>query len=421
MSMNIYSVTLPMMLDARERRQMIQNRLLADFKFPLVCLTMNIAGDIKDTPAIRFAFSYGIKAISHLLGNPVHFEISEGPTGREAFFVYSDDASIIKSKTVGIEEIHCIGRLFDIDVLDINGEKLSRTNTRQCIVCGGPVALCSRSRRHGLDKIREVTFSMLTDFAALQLADLACAALYDEVHLTPKPGLVDENNNGSHNDMDISMFERSANCLKPFFEKAVKIGSTDENCFFRLNLLGREAETAMLEVTGGVNTHKGAIYSFLLLLGAIGASLHRGGDIFELAANLAKSDTRPRATDSHGSDVFIKYGLTGARGEAERGFINARKAYNIIKDYTPHKALLTLMANVPDTNVLYRGGIEALTFIQSESLKILSENPVNYLDKLTQFDSDCINRNISPGGCADMLAVALFLNKIEVLFDDSAF
>lgn len=419
MSMNICPVTLPMMLDAREHRQMIQNRLLAEFKLPLVCLTMNIAGDIKDTPAIRFAFFYGVSAIRSSLGEPVHFEMVDGATGREAFFVYSGDVSVIKKATVKIEEIPRIGRLFDIDVLDIKGEKLSRERTRECIVCGGPVAVCARSRAHGLDKIKEVTAAILTDFAASYLADLACEALYDEVHLTPKPGLVDENNNGAHSDMDIAMFERSAVSLHPYFDKAVLIGAEKEMCFIELNELGQAAETAMLVCTGGVNTHKGAIYSFLLLLGSIGASLHRGGDIFARAAVIAKSDTRSRKIGTHGSEVFEKYGAVGARGEAENGFPNARKAYQVMKEHNAYAALLTLMSTVADTNVLHRGGDESLNFLKRESINILkySSNADEQINALLQLDKECIKHNISPGGCADMLAMALLLKKIEVLFE----
>lgn len=418
MYMNICPVTLPMMLDARERRQLIQNELLKKYNSSLVCLTMNIAGDIKDTPAIRYAFSYGVHKILAAVGEPMHLEFLEGPTGREAFFVYPYEAEKIKEATVKIEEDPDIGRLFDIDVLDINGEKLSRKAERRCIVCGGPVTVCSRSREHGLDKIREVTFSKLTAFIAPQLSSLACAALYDEVHVTPKPGLVDENNTGAHKDMDITMFERSAAALKPFFEEAVKIGANSENCFNELNALGFKAEDAMAAATGGVNTHKGAIYSFLLLLGAIGISLHRGGDVFEYVSSLAKSDKRSRNSDTHGSGVFAKYGITGARGEAENGFPHARMAYEVIKSKGSLVALLTLMANVPDTNVLHRGGEDALNFIREKSLAILSDESVIYEKAMEQLDRDCIERNISPGGCADMLAMALFLNKIPVLTDE---
>ena len=415
--MNICPVTLPMMLDARERRQMIQNRLLEEFKLPLVCLTMNIAGDIKDTPAISLAFSCGADAIRGSLGEPVHFETVEGATGREAFFVYASDAAAIKSKAVRIEEASDTGRLFDIDVLGENGEKLSRGAARACIVCGGPAAVCSRSRAHGLDQIREATFSVLTEFAASYLADTACRALYDEVHLTPKPGLVDENNTGAHDDMDIAMFERSASALHPYFKKAVCIGAEKAACFAGLHALGQAAEAAMFAETGGVNTHKGAIYSFLILLGAIGASLHRGGDVFIRASEIAKSDTRSRSIGTHGSRVFEKYGVPGARGEAENGFPSARRAYEIMKARTAHEALLTRLSEAADTNVLHRGGKEALAFLQTESRRILelSRDADQRIDALLELDRECIKRGISPGGCADMLAMALLLKKIDIL------
>ena len=106
-----------------------------------------------------------------------------------------------------------MGRLYDLDVLSPEGEKLSRPQSRRCLICGGPVTVCSRSRAHGLPAIRARTRDILADFAAGHLSALARQALEDEVDLTPKPGLVDRRNTGAHDDMDRPCFTAGRYCM----------------------------------------------------------------------------------------------------------------------------------------------------------------------------------------------------------------
>ena len=88
---------------------------------------------------------------------------------------------------------------------------------RRCLVCGGPVAVCSRSRAHGLDAICAETARRLAEFACTTLGDLAADALREEAALSPKPGLVDARTNGAHTDMDLLLMLRSAETLRPWF------------------------------------------------------------------------------------------------------------------------------------------------------------------------------------------------------------
>ena len=283
--MHTVEITLEQVLLARDRRVLRQRELAARYGGTLLSFTMNIAGPVKDAPLVRLAFQAGLAALDRDLGQPLHRELIQAPTGPEALLVYDRPAPWVKERCLLLEEREAVGRLYDLDVLSPEGEKLSRPQSRRCLICGGPVTVCSRSRAHGLAAIRARTRDILADFAAGHLSALARQALEDEVDLTPKPGLVDRRNTGAHDDMDRPLFHRSAQVLEPYFCRFVSLGMAGASPR-ELQSLGRQAEEAMLGATGGVNTHKGALYSFALLLSALGRCLAEGGDPFDTAACL---------------------------------------------------------------------------------------------------------------------------------------
>ena len=157
------SVTLEQVLAARENRAATQRRLLGKYGKPLVCLTMNIPGEEKTAPEIARAFEYGCNALRESLPI-VYEEVLRAETGYEAFFVCDCAAQSAKKAAMQIEEATPAGRLFDIDVLNEAGEKLSRPEMRKCIICGGPVSVCSRSRAHGLPALEAKVKELLLEF-----------------------------------------------------------------------------------------------------------------------------------------------------------------------------------------------------------------------------------------------------------------
>jgi holo-ACP synthase / triphosphoribosyl-dephospho-CoA synthase len=416
MDFNTEIVTLQQILDAREYRHNVQQRLLSKFHLPVLSFTMNIAGEIKQTPLIELAFDYGIRSILDFLGTPLQVDILRRPTGCEAFFVYENTAEEIKQSCINIESASPVGRLFDMDVIDIGGHKLSRPKTRTCIVCGGPVAPCSRSRAHGLETIKACTNQILLDFAAQHFAVLAVEALKEEVSFTPKPGLVDLRNQGAHTDMDAALFGRSADSLHSCFAEFFLLGAEEKDCMPKLQKAGLAAEARMLQATCGVNTHKGSIYAFGLILAALGNYFICGDDIFLQASRLAKSAS-VSGQKTHGSEVFQKHGIRGAREEAEAGFPSAKMAYMYLKQSNGDvlSALLHLIAECPDTNLLYRGGIKGLRYAQSWAKFVLALPAFLRPWLARHMDNAFIRKNLSPGGCADLLALALFLRKIDSL------
>lgn len=407
--MPIVNVTLEDILRARDTRADAQRRLLQAFRLPLVSFTMNIAGPVKSSPLIELAFDAGLEALYSALSQPVTAEIIRPVTGCEALLVYDRPTVELKAACLALETTAPIGRLYDLDVLDTDGSKLSRPEPRTCLICGGPVTVCSRSRAHGLDAIVGRTNEILADFAAGYLAGLAAKALEQEVRLTPKPGLVDERNNGAHNDMDLPLFLRSIDALTPWFRRitALSLSGADAAA---LQAAGLGAEAAMFRATGGVNTHKGALFSFSVLLAALGRCLAEGGDVFAHAAALTAELTPPQNTN--GSAVALRHQVGGARAEALAGFPTARKAAELLQTHDPLTALLWLMAHTEDTNLYHRGGAEGAALVKEQAAAILAVPPEQRAALALAMDDTLIDRWLSPGGSADLLALAIFLRSL---------
>lgn len=402
-------ITLEQMLLARDRRASRQAALLSRYGRPVISFTMNIAGPVKDSPLIRYAFRSGLRQLEALPCAQLCREVIFEPTGPEALLVYeTQDARLLKAFCIRLESEGEAGRLFDLDVLDANGEKLSRETGRTCLVCGGPVSVCSRSRAHGLEAITARTGAILEAFAAETLGEMAENALLAEVHFTPKPGLVDEANNGAHRDMDVPLFERSAHALRPCFEEFVRLGLQGASPA-ALQQAGVRAEQAMFAATGGVNTHKGAIYSGALLLHAAGRLLsgEEEGDLCELAAQTAAAIPAP--TGTHGAAVRAQCG--GIRTEAVSGYPTAQAVLRQLRQSGPLDALLLSMSRLDDSTLWHRGGAEGAQLVRSRAADILAAPASEREARTRRLDAELIERNLSPGGSADLLAMAFFLEK----------
>lgn len=405
------TVTLPEVLDAREARQARQQALLRRYGRTLVCFTMNIAGPQKRSPLIDFVFDRGRQALLAAVP-PLYSESIARNAGNEFYLVSELGAPSVKERCMQLEDSP-VGRLFDMDVLTPAGEKLSRPGGRTCLVCGGPAAFCSRSRAHGLVAIEEKTQAFLRQFAAQTLADLAVDALCREVRVTPKPGLVDKNNSGAHRDMDLSMFLASAAALRPYFVFCAEAAMKNPDCMSKLQKAGLEAEKTMLAETCGVNTHKGAIYALGLLTAAAGAYLVHERPFFTQAASLARAG-KP-SSKTHGRAALAAYGGRGAREEAEAGFPLAQKARRLmLAGFAPEIVLLQLVLECQDTNLLHRGGAEGLTYARKWANRVLSAEPAKRQELLLAMDAAMIGRNLSPGGCADLLAQGFFLASLPI-------
>ena len=402
--------TLNDILQARDARQREQQRLLRRWGCTLVCFTMNIAGAEKRSALIDYVFDRGRDSLLHQL--PALFsQTIRRPAGNEFYLVSPLPAPDVKRICLSLED-SAVGRLYDMDVLTPEGDKLSRAEPRRCLLCERPAFLCAHDAKHGQSAVIEETQRRLRAFAADALAASAVQALRDEVCLTPKPGLVDAGNSGAHSDMSLPLFLASAEALRPYFHFCAATAMETPDCMRLLQEAGKEAERVMLRVTGGINTHKGSIYSLGLLTAAAGAVLCHGRSLYEQAAAYARAGAKPDAT-SNGSLALSRYSGRGARQEAEEGYPLAQKAVRLLRlGFPPEELVLYLILECQDTNVLHRGGMDGLRFARCWAKRVLSAEPARRPALLADMDRAMIARNLSPGGCADLLATAFFLRHL---------
>lgn len=441
------TISLEQLLDARESRANLQQQCLEQYGETLLSLTLLAVGGVKKNELLDEIFAKALENLTALfqtLGVKITAQfIRPLETGHEALFVLPIEATLLKQATVQLEDSSPLARLWDIDVIDCNGKLLSRADfnfpPRPCLVCDDNAKSCARSRKHSFDEIfaemqRRV---QAVDFAE-EIAEFAYQALVSEARLSPKPGLVDSINNGSHRDMNLQTFEQSALALKPFFARFVLEGIKTADLpisqiLAKVRPLGLQAEKAMLQATNNVNTHKGAIFAFGLVCTAIGRLYQQNSQtesvdlICETVAQMTQGlcaelqNVAQNQPLTAGVQLFQQYGLTGARGEAESGFELVRQTLDFLAsvnvESTEHQwliALVYLMRFNPDTNVVHRGGMDGLVFVQQAAEKLLENQAVllnesELKTELSQFDTECIAKNLSSGGSADLLALLIFL------------
>lgn len=273
------------------------------------------------------------------------------------------------------------------------------------------------------------------------IGHLASMALQAELDTTPKPGLVDRNDNGAHCDMDHALMQRSIQALHPYFVRLAQLGFTDKQpCHDEIVNIGIEAEREMFKATGGVNTHKGALFSiglaavalageaFCRITQAEGCGTMAYNDVnskqIQSLSNSIASLARlfPDTNGTHGSKAKANNILKGALDNAREGYTQLFKAWlpfyidRIAEgdNYALHKTLLRIMCDLDDTNIVYRTSMETMQEVKTEARQMLdtSRNIVNFEAALQAMNTDYIHRNISPGGSADMLSLVVFLSCI---------
>jgi triphosphoribosyl-dephospho-CoA synthase len=267
---------------------------------------------------------------------------------------------------------------------------------------------------------------------ARELADRAVNALIAEALLTPKPALVDQRGPGAHRDLDLERLLRSARSLRASFRgMALSAAHAEPGLALRerLGALGRRGERHMLRATGGSNAHRGAIWVLGLLVAAL-ALRPRGpfSEVAALAARLARlPDRHAPPSVSNGVRACRRFGVSGARGEAQAGFPHVlavglpalRHARRRGREERCARldALMAIMTSLDDTCLLHRGGWDALTTARAGARRVLrlgGTGSAAGLTALLELDAELKRRDASPGGCADLLAASLFLDAVQV-------
>jgi len=283
----------------------------------------------------------------------------------------------------------------------------------------------------------------MTDTLTL-ISRFAQQSLVAEVSLAPKPGLVDPFSAGAHDDMDYDLFMTSIQAWSPFLKLYLKLGQASPDLahlFASLRRAGSQGERMMLLATHQVNTHKGANFSYAVLLGALGWCLktqtlatlqaEHFQSVFTavqtMTAGITVADFKHVSIKDHlsyGEELYVRYGVTGIRGEAEAGYpalqqlalpwLRLHTDLPVTERYL--KLMLYLMAELEDVNLLHRGGQAGLAKVQTAAreLQVADLSGTALVKALRDLDQQLIDWHLSPGGTADLLALGIFFDQLQV-------
>lgn len=348
---------------------------------------------------VRFAGSEPEDALTRRY-NELMAEILPGTSVAVVRQAHQPDSELVKGSA--LRQARRPIDFIEIPRLEQNGNPISATSLRR--------ALDKGNLKEAMEYIPKSTVPYL-------VADLAERALRLELDTTPKPGLVDRQDNGAHKDMDYALMSKSISALRPYLTR-LAVESAKDIDPAKIKEIGIEAEKAMLKATSGVNTHKGALFCIGLSVAAASCLACSTGAVEaysfkELVPRVASEI--PSARGTHGAEAKRSFKAVGA-------LENARAAYpELFTDWLPyyrslegdpfrcHKTLLHIMTTLDDTNILHRRGAEGLAHAEAEAARLLEDFSESGLSSLNK---DFIRENISPGGSADMLSLTIFIESI---------
>ena len=438
------AVALDDILAARDARVARQQAMLAQGGV-LLSLTLVAPGAVKRSPLLDAIFAAALAALRPLVDDARARIEAVDDSGHHALYLLDGEARDWKTRMLALENRAPLSRLWDIDIIDRDGVAVSRRDLglppRRCLICDDDAKTCARERRHSIAELQaDIARRYRLHQQAQSIADTMRQALITEATLTPKAGLVDAAHNGGHHDMNLALFLRSADAIAPYLGDCAATGMTfaghpaSPALLAAIRPIGLAAEAAMRAATGGVNTHKGAIFAFGLTAAALGKRLaeqHTAtladvqADVRALCAEIL-AELRQGDCDSAGKRGYARHGISGARGEAASGFAtvsaHALPLYQqeLAADGNERRALLAalvaLYAANDDSTTLARVGLDGLRAHQHWARTLLADratlaDEARLSDAIAAYARNCAAKRLSAGGSADLLALTAWLGQ----------
>ena len=438
------AVALDDILAARDARVARQQAMLAQGGV-LLSLTLVAPGAVKRSPLLDAIFAAALAALRPLVDDARARIEAVDDSGHHALYLLDGEARDWKTRMLALENRAPLSRLWDIDIIDRDGVAVSRRDLglppRRCLICDDDAKTCARERRHSIAELQaDIARRYRLHQQAQSIADTMRQALITEATLTPKAGLVDAVHNGGHHDMNLALFLRSADAIAPYLGDCAAAGMTfaghpaSPALLAAIRPIGLAAEAAMRAATGGVNTHKGAIFAFGLTAAALGKRLAEQhattladvqADVRALCAEIL-AELRQGDCDSAGKRGYARHGISGARGEAASGFAtvsaHALPLYQqeLAADGNERRALLAalvaLYAANDDSTTLARVGLDGLRAHQHWARTLLADratlaDEARLSDAIAAYARNCAAKRLSAGGSADLLALTAWLGQ----------
>lgn len=443
---------LDLILNAKEELYAKKTAYIKYTGMPLVSINLNVPGYPKSNKLYRnFFFTILEDFFLFARANRINIlhkkaQIQDTHAGLQYFGPtnYKNPIKSLKDLSETFEEEHDLGRFIDVDIYDHNGKNISSGKQKSCFICSDTSAQeCRQNHSHTPEELRIFQCAAIKKWLDKRhkqkqvqiLTEYTTYALLEEASLHPKPGLVTPVSNGAHSDMDFHTFTRSIAAITPIFNDFFQTGITQSKPFSisTLRLYGLRAEKCMRNATNGINTHKGAIFLFLLLGNSVLNIIKENKEISNghIKQELAKftddiiNDPAIKEDNTNGNNILnnhpeIKAGIrnqlaSGFSGIFDVGILPLQTHYYSPTNNTAKRnwilqlSLLSIMAKNVDSNVIHRGGIEKISILQKKSEieynKLLQNKLHNYLS----LDTWCKKQNISPGGSADLLSATIFI------------
>ena len=438
------AVALDDILAARDARVARQQAMQAAGGV-LLSLTLVAPGAVKRSPLLDAIFAAALAALRPLVDDARARIEAVDDSGHHALYLLDGEARDWKTRMLALENRAPLSRLWDIDIIDRDGVAVSRRDLglppRRCLICDDDAKTCARERRHSIAALQaDIARRYRLHQQAQAIAATMRDALIREATLTPKAGLVDAVHNGGHHDMNLALFLRSADAIAPYLGDCAAAGMTfaghpaSPAILAAIRPIGLAAEAAMRAATGGVNTHKGAIFAFGLTAAALGKRLaeqHAAtladvqADVRALCAEIL-AELRQGDCDSAGKRGYARHGISGARGEAASGFAtvsaHALPLYQqeLAADGNERRALLAalvaLYAANDDSTTLARVGLDGLRAHQHWARTLLADratlaDEARLSDAIAAYARNCAAKRLSAGGSADLLALTAWLGQ----------
>ena len=449
-------------LIAREERAELQQDLIEKYKLPLVSLRVNYPGIEKDNSLTRnIAKIIKKELVSKFMKQIVYEDDKITAEGPVITLIIENIAEEIKRKTIDVEENHILGRCVDIDVYDEMGNSISRGQLgligRKCFLCGDNAQNCARSRRHNIEDVIGFIYKKYDEYTkyknkvhnihdtSFDISSLAVQAMLYEVVSSPSPGLVSTISTGAHNDMDHYTFIESTCALIKYMTLCTELGfskNSPEELLKSARTVGIQGEKAMFQKTEGVNTHKGMLFLMGISCVAVGNAIYNNlqfkdvrSIIMEMCKGLVEKELLPLKSNkgnrnlSYGEKLYLLYNIEGVRGEIEKGlpiiFEFALDFYKKNEDLSKNdrlvQTLIGIMQYSEDSNILHRHSIEILKEVNEKAKSIMEIGGVRSEEgkkAISELDKVFIEKRISPGGSADLLALTVFFYLVEKYMDN---
>jgi holo-ACP synthase CitX len=420
-------------LDAREARaKHIESLRKEHPNKSVVILKNNVVGAEKNPTHMRFICAFFNDLVHRTFSGKIQlFGKQQSRDGNYCYYVINEVGVVVKERTIEIEEYNTLGRLIDLDVYynkPISRQDL-KCDMRKCLLCENYAHLCVRNKTHSEDEIHTKVRSIIESFIVDYLTNVTIKAIYSELELYPKFGLVSHRNSGCHTDMNYETFIRSTFAIRHDIEDYIKEGFKDQIQPKRLIEIGLQAEQHMTEATNGINTQKGLIFLLGIYLPALTKVILRNEQEDSLIAyttdiankvvgNYFETLTKDNAT-SNGDHIYLKHKLKGVRGEALNGLKLLYEIPSVVHhddDIVHHEYLLYLMAHLNDTTIVHKTNLETLHLVQ-EVMKemILNGGYKKNKDQFQQLSDHYTTLCISPGGSADMLVLKIIYEETKHL------